>query len=283
MGRIILASLVMCFALHRAGHAANIVLVESKAVAVSSNGVTVGVYITNDQDLSALVLPLVLRSVTSGAFIADTLFLEPLNRGAIWLNGYRVVSYLPSEDNISAWYCNSQGFKTRGQPDFATPDAVFYAGVVTDGDSCLPAGNDGAPPGGTPSFRLTFGVGATIGTFEIDTTCITPGNHLIFQDCGVPAGDIIPTFTKGVIEIGCDCDSHTDPDCDNDHDIVDYLKVRNVANGTIPHIPDPNPRCPVETTDVNCDGVTNTTDKNYMFAVVFDGADPNTLFCDPCP
>lgn len=263
--------------------AANSVVIESKTVAASADEVTVGVYIENDVAVTAAVFPFVIREVTPGSFIADTLAIRAANRLTTYMNGYVVISYLPSEDNEDPWNCRGGGFATRGQPDFTSPDAMFYAGVQGSTDSCLPAGDDGDPPGGTPSLQIVFGVTGETGTFEIDTTCVTPGNKLAFMDCNSHTNVIWPSFTKGVIEIGCECLCHADPQCDGYHDIVDWILIRDVARGTHVPIPDSSALCPVFTTDVNCDGVTNNTDRDLMYEVVFNSGDPDTLFCDPCP
>lgn len=262
--------------------ATNFVTIQSRSVPAGAGFVTVGIYLQNDVALAAVVLPLEIRSVTSGSFIADTLVVNAANRLTTHLTGYTVKSYFPSEDNNRFWECGGGGYKTRGLPDFINPDAFFYVVNVGQEDSVLSPGTDGAPPGGSPSALVSFGVTSTNGTFEIDTTCITPANHLLFVTSS-PIVGIVPGFTKAVIEIGCECDCHTDPQCDGYHDIVDWLKIKNVAQGSSAPIPDPNPFCPVVTTDVNCDGLTNNTDKNLMYGVVFLGDDPDSVFCNPCP
>jgi hypothetical protein len=47
--------------------------------------------------------------------------------------------------------------------------------------------------------------------------------------------------------------------------------------------PDPNPLCPMQTIDVNCDGVTNVFDIVLLVNVAFRNADPAVEFCAPCP
>jgi MFS-type transporter involved in bile tolerance (Atg22 family) len=47
--------------------AASSVTVESKSVPRGAEGVTIGVYVTTDQPVSAVVFPLEFRSVDSGA------------------------------------------------------------------------------------------------------------------------------------------------------------------------------------------------------------------------
>lgn len=278
-----ICAIAACLAMSTSAIAENSVVVESKSVPARADGVTVGVYLTNEARLTGVVLPMEIRSVTPGAFISDTLIVEPINRLTEALTGIMVTTFCPSEDNTRYWECNGSGYKTHGLPDFISPDAFLHASAWGEFDTTLAPGSDGDFPGGSPSVELTFGVTSVNGTFEIDTTCITPANHLLFIGYGNPQVVIAPAFTKGVIEIGCECDCHADPQCDGYYDIVDWMKIKNVAQGSSGPIPDPNPFCPVVTTDVNCDGVTNNTDKNLMYGVVFLGDNPDLVFCNPCP
>lgn len=264
--------------------AANSVVVQSKAVPRGAHGVTVGIYVANEIPVQGFVLPMEVRSVTPGAYIADTFSLETENRLDSFLIGMAVIGYLPSPDNTLPWKCQGRGYGTRGPIDFISPDGVLY-GAVRTSDSCLPIGNDGAPPGGSPSLKMTFNVTGVDGTFEIDTTCITWNNHILFVDCTdlQTTTTVMPSFTKGVITIGCACDCHGDPVCDHIHNIMDLNKTIGVAFRGAPPVIDPNPLCPYTDTDVNCDGVTTVIDVGKMRNVVFMGANPNTEFCNPCP
>jgi hypothetical protein len=71
---------------------------------------------------------------------------------------------------------------------------------VTFGYGSLPPGSDGSPGSGTPSFLLTFGVGSTQGTFEIDTCCASPFNHIAMTEAGTFVA-YFPNFTKGVVTV----------------------------------------------------------------------------------
>ncbi|MEW5702070.1 MAG: hypothetical protein AB1792_07575 [Candidatus Zixiibacteriota bacterium] len=266
-----------------AGWAANSVVIESKAAPRGAR-VQLGIYVTNDVPLSGIVLPLEIRSVTPGSYIADTFCLEAAHRLDSFLTGFVVVDYLPSPDNTASWMCQGRGYAGRGAIDFNSPDAVIYAGMLSGDDDVLPPGTDGAPPGSTPSVELTFNVTATDGTFEIDTTCITYNNHIQFADDSEPGTvvGIVPAFTKGVVTIGCACDCHGDPVCDHVHTILDLNKVIGVAFRGDPPVIDPNPMCPYTDTGVNCDGVTTVIDVGKMRNVVFMGANPETEFCEPC-
>ncbi|HUU46076.1 MAG TPA: hypothetical protein VM118_10130 [Acidobacteriota bacterium] len=262
--------------------AANSVTVESRQVPLGATGVTVGVYLENEDSLSGLVIPLEIREVTSGAFIADTLEVSAQNRLVTSLSDMVVQDFMPEQDNTKWWCCDGGGFSTRGAPDFLSPDAFIYAAIATSGPS-LPIGNDGSPPDGNPSIQIMFAVTETEGTFEIDTVCITPNNHLTFMG----RDEVAPlpvSFTKGIVTIvdSCACDCHADPICDSVHNILDLVAIVGVAFQGADPIPDPNPFCPYETTDVNCDDVTNVLDVGLMNLVVNYGANPDSTFCNPC-
>lgn len=266
--------------------AANTVTIQSKSAPAGAQSIDVGVYITNDFDATVVILPLIFRSTQGGAFIANSFSssaqgrLSTFEAAGAWSfkRSYAVTGIYAGPNRCSeSWNPADSGL------NFVSPEAIMYTAIRAEDTAYFRVGSDGAPAGGSPSLKLSFGVGSAHGTFEIDTTCVPPGNNVFLG--GGENGDVIvvPTFTKGVVTVGCECNCHADPQCDGYHDIVDWMKVKNVAQGSSPPIPDPNPFCPRVTTDVNCDGVTNNTDKNLMYGVVFLGDDPNQVFCDPCP
>ncbi|MBI3872287.1 MAG: hypothetical protein HY304_04315, partial [candidate division Zixibacteria bacterium] len=69
----------------------------------------------------------------------------------------------------------------------------------------------GSDPAGTShaSIRFRFGVTGVNGTFEIDTCCVAPANHLVFVDANVT--NVNPTFTKGVETVGTPPPPNTPP------------------------------------------------------------------------
>lgn len=82
----------------------------------------------------------------------------------------------------------------------------------------------------------------------------------------------------------CACDCHADPICDQViNNVQDVVATIGVAFRASPAIPDPNWRCPYESSDVNCDGVTSVIDVVKVINVAFRSATPATEFCDPCP
>lgn len=195
--------LIVSFCWTVPGWAENSVVIESKAVAPGATSVTLGVYITNDVSLSGIVLPLEFRQLTAGAYVTNSMTLT-LNPGAriasSGLTDLIVHNYHPTPDVNTCSGPISHTFGAAGSIDFVSPDGVVWSGVSFLSPA-LPAGSDGSPSGGVPSFLLTFDVTNTDGIFEIDSCCIASSNHLIFVKAGFGTG-IVPSFTKSVITIG---------------------------------------------------------------------------------
>jgi len=63
---VVLLAAIVCSAV---AWGANRLDVESKTVNKGQTGVTIGIKVTNDVDLNGIVVPLILRSVTPGAFV----------------------------------------------------------------------------------------------------------------------------------------------------------------------------------------------------------------------
>jgi hypothetical protein len=174
--------------------------VESKTVKPGARNVVIGVRVTNDRPLIALVVPLKIREVTPGAFITR-LALSWGGRLDSALNDGGAIAQFDTED----YNCHGggRGFKhivtkTRNSPQSvnSSPAAVLFARVGINSPP-LSIGSDREP-----SMRMTVDVTDTPGTFEVDTTCTAPANHLVFA----PASDtgiinIVPTFVKGTITI----------------------------------------------------------------------------------
>jgi hypothetical protein len=130
----------------------------------------------------------------------------------------------------------------------------------------------------SPSFRFQFDVTTVPGQFEIDTCCVRPNNHLAFVD--YTASVVFPSFTKGIVSIGCFCRCHGDPVCDGQADIVDLVETINVAfrGISIPRDQD----CTHSRTDVDASGATAVSDVVLMIRAVFDGESIETVFTNPC-
>lgn len=196
---------------------ANLVRVESLSdMPADSAGVTIGVYVENDIQISGMVLPLEIRKSTGDAYIVGpttTWVLNPAGRvnnsplgaadpGGQWPAASITINKLavPNPDNT----CTGQLLRTWGaaatNPDYVSPDGVFFASVSTGDPSFEMIYLDpGADPQGTPSFNLTVNLNGSPGIFEIDTMCKFPASHLAYVDENVAS--VLPNFIKGRVGI----------------------------------------------------------------------------------
>jgi len=115
------------------------------------------------------------------------------------------------------------------------------------------------------------------------TTADAPaGYYMLFvvDSSGVPSESRMVRLMEGV---GCVCDCHADPICEDQFDVLDVIATVNVAfRGNAPGI-DPNPACPYHSTDVDCSLATDVLDVVRIVNVAFRGENPATEFCAPCP
>lgn len=281
------------------------VTVESKTVFGGDDLCSLGVFISNATPLTGMVVPLEIRSETFGAYIAPGFvtggfkwMLTPGNR--VWASplGVAMPGWPASGMTIrrhadtAAFFdaCSgplSHTFHTAStNPDFISPDAVFFASVSTGdpniGEQITLA--PGSDPGGSAnaSFLIITGIAPQYGTIRVDTCCTTPGNHLGYWDDNYVRLD--PAFTAGTVTVRC---HHADPACDGEHNILDVVMVANRAYRGYEAFNDPSCAAHGVTvdglTDVNCDGVTDIVDHVTMVNVAFRGMDPALQFCDPCP
>lgn len=211
---ILVGLLIVCGA--APGWGANHVSVESKNVAPGATGVQIGVFIENDVGITALVLPLELRSATPGTYVTTAFNFVRQTAGRVHNSPLGVAgSNWPAANVTARRYAVTEGPACSGpvsetyntaaaQIDFVSPDAVFHAAVSTGDpgigeDITMPPGSD--PPGtANASFLFTFNVTGIDGLIEIDTCCVRPANHLTFVDDNNTA--ISPTFDKGLIIVG---------------------------------------------------------------------------------
>lgn len=278
----------------------NSVVIESQTHMIGTPGTTVGISISNTSPIVGLVIPLEIRPVTPGTAIAQTIFyqMNPTGRVAnsplgvadtsvdsLWPEAFRtvrqscVVCSVACSGPTSSSYCASDtscSFPT-------TPYGLFF-GTVSRGDPelgeeiSLPAGADPGTAADASLQIVLTQMGSLPGFFEIDTACWVPANHIAYS---LPNTQLVfPSFTKGVIELRCDCSCHADPICDgimNIQDVVQSVDVvfRNEDPGT-------QPFCPRNPVDADCDGFLNIVDVVSYIDVAFRNADPSTVFCDPC-
>ena len=196
MKRLLVPLAVVLAAVCAAGAwAANSVVVESRAMATNAVDCPIHVWVENDVELNALVVPLNIRDVTPGSYISalklswderiypggpisDILytqrFAEPT--GTCRPGGYAY----PSSSNDTLKHAVA-----------GSPEGVMFAALSIVKPPLAP-GSDV-----TGSMVLTMDATGPAGTFEIDTSCVDPGNHLFFVD--VFGYQFAPSFSKGVI------------------------------------------------------------------------------------
>ncbi|MEW5701764.1 MAG: Ig-like domain-containing protein [Candidatus Zixiibacteriota bacterium] len=203
----------------------NAVWVESKTVAPGATGVTIGVWVVNDTALTGWVLPLEFRDTDgNGSYIEGPAAsfsgtqVPSTNRvGASPLTASSVMTKYGSPTTQSCSGPTSHTWPPPAAVDFLSPDAVMLALFSMSAPPnlyYLPPGNDSVagqfedwPSVGesTPylagaSVTLGFNVNSSLGTFEIDTACITPNNHLMATT--PPSADLVHfVFRKGIITI----------------------------------------------------------------------------------
>ncbi len=258
--------------------AGNFLTIESKTVG-KGKPITVGLSVTNDVTLKYLIIPLIIRSVDSGAFTTTLL--------AQKTPGGRLQSCL-SDVVIFNSYRNEDGHCKGGQPGgFGSPDMSdgYSDGISPEGvgikcgvilGSTLPPGTDGT----TPSLQILLTTNNTVGRFEIDSSCCDPGCHLVFVAASGPPASL-PTFTKGVITIvDCGCPNQGDINGDGVVDLFDVLAMLEYqfSGGPPPPI---DPGCPAaDRGDVNCDGDNfRLFDALYLIEHIFVNGPPP---CNPC-
>lgn len=187
------------------GAPGNSVVIESKTVVEGEQDVIIHVMMANDVRIRQVVIPLIVRSVTPGAYITS-------------IQGSRSERLVGVLGNYSAFHVLYEPNGTCGPGGFGTatflhkttaPSAVRPIETSPDGLLIVAGSMDSvSSPSLTPgvdaegSYRITVDVTSTSGMFEIDTACVDPGNHLMFvQDDIFSNPPIVPEFTKGVITI----------------------------------------------------------------------------------
>lgn len=251
--------------------------VESKSATAGSSLVPIHIKLTNDAPVRSITLPLELRSVTPGAFITR-LRVTYAERLATYLTGTNVASqYASADGNCKTWLTNGYRTLTSAIPPGAevavgaSPEGILLVRGRTTGPP-LPAGADAVG-----SIVLSVNVTGN-GSFEVDTTCVNPGNHPLFTLDDAPAfTGVLPAFTKGTITVSCSCPSQGDMILFGEINIFDVIYVINVVFSGRPDMQDP--QCSTGRSDVNADGISDVFDVIYLIATSFEnGPAP----ADPC-
>ncbi len=255
--------------------------VEIETKSALSGSVPIHIKLSNEVSVRRVLLPLEIREVTPGTAITR-IRVSYAERLTGYLTGISTALQFGTPDgNCKSGL--SGGYKTATA--LMAPNVDVNVGALPVGisivrgrltDPALPAGADASG-----SIILTAFVSGSHGSFEIDTTCTNPANHLAFTQEDPPAyTSILPVFTKGTITItgdGCGCPSQGDLVLDGLIDVFDVITVIGVAFSGDPDPQDAN--CPKSRGDVNNDGVTDVFDVIYLIATAFSGG-PNPL--DPC-
>lgn len=248
------------------------VVVESKTVRPNSQH-TIGIYISNSTAIDGVVIPLVIRAIDA---YPSTLQLREHPSGR-FAPGYaiEITTYLDLMNGDCAGGPGT-GFSDpdySGEPtEVSSPDAFQYVRSNIAGFYAPMA----AATDMTPSLEIVFTAPDSLGSFEVDTTCSTPTNHLAFFEADT-YGEITPDFTRGVITVDCDCPFQGDLDMDSFRDAVDLGLAIDVLFFGADDIQDS--LCPATRTDFNADGFPDAADLNLLIDhMFFNGPLPT----DPC-
>jgi PKD repeat protein len=90
---------------------------------------------------------------------------------------------------------------------------------------------------------------------------------------------------SAVVTVGaavCVCPCHADPECDGVVNVLDVVRLADVAFRNAAPVFDPECIHSART-DVDCNGATDVLDVVTVVAVAFRNADPEDLLCEPCP
>lgn len=285
----VLGPILMVLAGWTGAYGDNAVVVQSQSVPSNATNAIIPVVITNDIPLREVLIPLVVRSVSGGAFVDSLggMYAERL----LETPGSPIseVSFVTHYAGDGGSVCKGGGGVLIGPGGFGSPT---YEGRQKRAANSSPVGiqftririaGSGLPPGAdsTGSILLTVDVGAQAGVFEIDSSCSAPGNHLDFLEDRTNPSVIVPAFTKGVITVvsACDCSSLGDLDDDGHITFVDLVYMIATV-WSKKHTPRSDAGCPViHRGDVNCDGIYDLRDVVSMIRVL---TDRRSHFCNPC-
>ncbi len=234
----------------------------SDSVFYGKQDVSVWVKVANTTELSALTIPIVVRSELGGAFWAGDkpVYCQGTENGVTWI--YNTGEATQKElctvyDGSSPEY-----FQIIMQP----LNAVSFA---------------------YQRLRLDFDIAMSVGRFVFDTAAFPSGAGAIMMiddefppvDHG-PLGTGEAVFTKGIIEVcACDCFVKGDINHDGVANPVDVSwAVWGMIRAVLQYLPD-RPLCPYLKGDVNCDGSFNPLDVQFLVQYIYKGQD---ALCEGC-
>jgi hypothetical protein len=183
--------------------AANTVSVESRTADPGEADIELRVSLVNDVTLRTVAVPLAFRTVEGSAYMTslksawgDRLpesFGQPLS-SIVFVNTYYTEDGT-CKDGFPGGFGTIAQNDTLDHPVPGSPIAVlfFRSKLISD---VLPPGADTVG-----SMRLEFDLGPGQGSFEIDSNCVNPANHLLLIDNSDNQG-IVPEFTKALITVG---------------------------------------------------------------------------------
>ncbi len=236
--------------------------ISSASYISGTEGVSAWIRVANTTGLSGLVVPIVVRSESDGAFWTGNLpvYCEGNEHGVTW--GYDTGEAVEKElctvyDGVSPDYFQFTMNPLNSHPTLFT------------------------------RLRLDFDVAPVPGQFVFDTGAFPDGFGTIYMlDDQFPPVDHGPTgtgeaiFTKGTIDVAdCDCFVKGDINHDGSADPMDVVWiVVGFLRPNVKYVPD-RPFCPYPKGDVNCDGATDPLDVQFLVQYIYKGQD---ALCDGC-
>jgi hypothetical protein len=209
LGVILSLGILMALAASRDARAENTVTIGCYDTTPSAVDLVIPIYLKNDVDLRAVVVPVLIRKIgpayvdkvklsdgdrMKGLF-PNISFFDHFNQGTSDTCGCkRTVNTQPKSPGgfVGTFTFND----TLKHSVTGIPYGIMFSrNRLLGGEQNLVAGSDK-----TGSFRITVDVGVGEGCFEIDTTCIDPSNHLLFSN--LSSQGVYPAFAQGVIHVG---------------------------------------------------------------------------------
>lgn len=242
-----------------------------------------GIHITNDVPLKSLTVPLIVRGYGAASVTSVKLSYGQRLSGTA-LADMRQTNLYFAEDGA----CKSGqpgGFSTVTFSDTlthaapGTPFGMMFH-FATLGTDYLPAGQDSYSDPSTPylagSLFMTFTFDNLWAQLDIDTTCTSPANHVLFVDASDQA--IVPGVAIGHVIVDWFCIGHGDLDLDGFITAVDLGREIDYlfAGGSIQT--DHGCEGLVDGGDFNCDGFPDAIDLAQYIDHLFAGGDGP---CDP--